>query len=169
MREIEQGWEKMEFSKQQRFARIATQQIVLEPISDGWLKLTVQWSPVLNSEQYDVAYIWRQTGSSSPWTPEERAVVQEHYMTAKRSWLMAQLPKRTWKGFKAQALRLGLHRPAQLWKNDSGLPDGMCLEDQQIMAKYGLTLNTSGQRVWWQEVSLLDDSVTNGEETYGLF
>ncbi len=165
MQEVEQGWDKMEFSKQQRFARIATKQIVLEPISDGWLKLTVQWSPVLNVRQYEIAYIWRQTGSSSPWTPEEIAVVKEYYATAKRSWLLAQLPKRTWTGFKAQAMRLGLRRPAHLWRNDSGLPDWMCVEDQQIMARYGLTLEKPEQRVWWQEVTVTDNADINSDKS----
>lgn len=169
MLEAEQGWEEMEFEKKQRFARIATKQIVLEPITDGWMKLTVRWSPVLRLQHYDVAYIWRQTGSSSPWTPEEIAVVNEYYTTAKRSWLLAQLPKRTWAGFKAQALRLGLHRPVQLWQNDSGLFDWMCLEDQHIMLEYGLEPEKPDQHVWWREEMALDDADSNGDKSSGLY
>ncbi len=169
MLEVERGWEEMEFEKKQRFARIATKQIVLEPITDGWMKLTVQWSPVLRLQHYDAAYIWRQTGSSSPWTPEEIAVVKEYYTTAKRSWLLAQLPKRTWAGFKAQALRLGLHRPVQLWQNDSGLFDWMCLEDRHVMLEYGLEPEKPDQHVWWREEMALDDADSNGDKSSGLY
>jgi Resolvase, N terminal domain len=169
MQEVEQGWENMSFEKQQRFARIATKQIVLEPINDGWMKFTVLWSPVLRLQHYDIAYIWRQTGSSTPWTPEEIALVKAHWLSAKRSWLVAQLPKRTWGGFKPQALRLKLERPIELRQNDSGLPDNMSLEDQRVMVECGLSLEKPEQRVWWQEASLLSDVNTNGDDSSRLF
>jgi hypothetical protein len=94
--------------------------------------------------------------------------VKEHYGTAKRSWLLAQLPKRTWAGFKAQALRWGIHRPLELQRNDSGLPDWMCMDDKRVMLEYGLELEEPGQRVWWKEEMVLDDADSNGEESYGL-
>jgi DNA invertase Pin-like site-specific DNA recombinase len=168
MFEVEQGWEKMIFEKQQRFVRISTKKIMLESVNDGWMKLTVQWSPVLRLHHYDIAYIWRQAGSSSPWSKEEIALVKEHYGTAKRSWLLAQLPKRTWAGFKAQALRWGIHRPLELRRNDSGLPDWMCMDDQRVMLEYGLELEEPGQRVWWKEEMALGDAGSNGEESSGL-
>ncbi len=167
IQEVERGWDDMNLEKQQRFVRVATKQIVLEPITDGWLKLTVQWSPVMRLKHYDIAYIWRQTGSSSPWTPDEIAILKEHYATAKRSWLLERLPKRSWKGCIAQALRFGLRRPDQA--NDSGLSDWMCMEDRRVMQKYGLDFEQTGQRVWWRETTALEDASINSDESSGLF
>jgi DNA invertase Pin-like site-specific DNA recombinase len=153
MLDVNKGWEKLGLEKQRRFVRVATKQIRLELIADGWLQLTVQWSPVLRLQHYDTAYIWRKWGALPAWTDEECAILSEHYATAKRSWLLERLPKRGWDSIVAQAGRIGLHRP--LLRSDTDLPNNMSLEDRRVMQANGLVFERPGQSVWWQETEFI--------------
>ncbi len=72
-----QKWEGWDLEKRRQFIRMVTEYITLEEIADGWLRLTLVWSPIMGfvypmedtMRAVDVAYLWRTAGSE--WNTEE--------------------------------------------------------------------------------------------------
>jgi hypothetical protein len=146
-------WPGLPLERQRRFIRKITRSITLDEIGDSWLQLTIIWSPFLDATTADVAFIWRQRGTGKAWTPEEEALLRRHYRTAKRAWLLGQLPTRSWSAILTRAGRIPLTRPTQ--RGDTTLPIWMSLDDKRVMDSYELTfddlsLDSPLQRVWWQ-------------------
>ncbi len=149
-------WPKWDTEKRQRFIRLVTQSITFDVIADGWLQLTIQWSPFLGINATDIAILWRQRGTSGVWTNEENALLQEHYPHARRAWLLEQLPRRTWLAIVSQASRLKIKR--QYSSSDTDLPAWMSLEDRHVLEAYGLTVDTPAKAYcWWIMANGSDD------------
>lgn len=94
--ETYEKWPSLSIEAKQRFVRVATSRVTLDQALTGWLKLTIEWSPLLGSNLIDEAYIWTSTGSDAPWSEEEKRILHEHYLTANRQELLELLPRRSW-------------------------------------------------------------------------
>ena len=78
-------WPKLPLEKQRRFIRAATTSIRLDMLATGWLQLTINWSPFLCYDVFDVAYIWQQGGAGKVWTGEIEQTLKAMYATADRA------------------------------------------------------------------------------------
>jgi hypothetical protein len=58
MPEVYERWENMKMENKQRFIRAATERVILDPVQGGWLRLKIEWSPLMGGNLVDVAYIW---------------------------------------------------------------------------------------------------------------
>jgi hypothetical protein len=153
--EIYQRWEAMPLESKQRFIRAATSRITLDELQTGWLKLTIEWSPLLGGDVIDEAYIW--TTGGKRWTDEEDHLIREHYATAERGWLMEQLPERGWDSIVARAAILGAERSHSVGYRGGKTTDGvpsirLSVCDWKFMQHNEISLDAIlKQRAYWKE------------------
>jgi hypothetical protein len=138
-------WPTLTLEKQRRFIRAATTSIRLDMLATGWLQLTINWSPFLCYDVFDVCYIWQQGGAGKTWTDEEETILKAMYATAERNDILHALPTRSWTSISAHAYLFGLKRQVQRWSFD--LPRVVSVEDQRIMETYDLD---AGQNITWK-------------------
>ena len=163
MQDAPSKWEKWDLEKRRQFIRLVTEAITLEEIAEGWLRLTLVWSPIMGfiypmegtMRAMDIAYLWRAAGSE--WTTEEVDVLRKHYATATRGELQRMLPARSWVGIvrKSETMRragtIGLSRPFS--RSDLDIPPDVSLRDLEIVAQYALQ---PGKRVQWKHDYLMN-------------
>jgi hypothetical protein len=166
--EVHERWAAMPLESQQRFIRAATSRIALDELETGWLRLTIEWSPLLGDDVIDEAYIW--TTGGKRWTEEEKQLIRDHYKTADRQWILEQLPDRGWESIVAKASLLGLGRSypqRSLMSNPTdmvavavfSMKDWLFMQNHEIPME--IILKT---RIYWREyVSLPIEA--NGEAT----
>jgi len=135
-------WAKWDLEKRRQFVRLVTDSITLENIADGWLRLTIVWSPLMgfvwpmesNERQIDTAFVWRASGSF--WTDEEVHRLRENYPTVSRSDLLALFPTRSWIAIRRKASDKDIKRLVR--DGDCTVPASMSLSDVKLMSEYGL-------------------------------
>jgi DNA invertase Pin-like site-specific DNA recombinase len=142
-------WGTWPIDRKQRFVRLVTQSIILEqvPESDGWLRMTICWCPLVGWSTGDVAFIWRQTGGN--WTEEETNLLRTWYLRATKSELLHIFPKRSWLAISSKWSSLGLSTERNKRRSDTDLPDHMSVSDHNVLERYELRTDAQGQRVWW--------------------
>ena len=144
-------WETMTLEQRRSFIRLITQTITLDALSDRWMKLTIEWSPVLAGGQYsEFALFLRSTGAGSNWTDEEDAILRDVYAGAARSDILVALPRRSWASCKSRAAALKITRQSR----EMGafrLLENLALEDVSVMEEYGITQEQiwEGCTEWW--------------------
>lgn len=153
--EVHQRWAAMRLESKQRFIRAATSRIVLDELQTGWVKLTIEWSPLLGGDIIDEAYIWTVAGKR--WTKDEEQILREHYATKERGWLMEQLPDRGWDAIIAKAALLGAERSHSVgyWagKSPNVVPSiRLSVRDWQFMQNNEIPAEAIlKKRVYWRE------------------
>lgn len=153
--EVHERWAAMRLESKQRFIRAATSRITLDELQTGWLKLTIEWSPLLGGDIIDEAYIW--TSAGKRWTVNEEQVLREQYATAERGWLMEQLPERGWDSIIAKAALLGAERSHSVgyWtgKTTNVVPSiRLSVNDWQFMQNNAIPAEiVLKKRVYWRE------------------
>jgi hypothetical protein len=153
--EIHERWATMPPESQQRFIRAATSRIALDELETGWLKLTIEWSPLLGNDIIDEAYIF--TTGGKRWTDEEKRLVREHYSIADKQWLLAKLPDRGWEAIGAKSSQWGIRRPypAHSAKDNpiqTQISVIFSMNDQRIMQRYDLSPEVLlTNRIFWRE------------------
>jgi hypothetical protein len=141
---------------------VATERVSLDEIMTGWLKLTVEWSPILGGNLVDEVYIW--TEASVEWTEDEKRILWEHYATALQDQLMQQLPTRSWGAIARMGGTLPVVR-SQAPTKRFNLPS---VNDRKIMQENELPLEEMlRKRVYWKEyVSLPQRDNNEARSTY---
>jgi Resolvase, N terminal domain/Recombinase len=147
-----QKWHKWTLEKKRSFIGMVTESITLEKIANGWLRLTIVWSPVMgfiksvdtSVRAVDVAYIWRRAGDA--WSEEEEEIIRTHYPTATRYELLHLLPDRTWTSIMTKARLMEIARPHPKHEN-LNIPEDMSATDTQILSEFMLE---PGKRVQWE-------------------
>jgi hypothetical protein len=135
-------WAGWSLEKKRQFIRLVTEQVTLEEIANGWLRLTVVWSPIMGFitpmesaiRAVDVAYIWRQAGTV--WSEDEMDTLRMHGLSASRNELLHMLPSRSWKAILNKAERLGIDRPVT--SSDTGIPVDTSLSDIHVLTEFNL-------------------------------
>jgi hypothetical protein len=146
-------WHDWDIERQRRFIRLVTQEITIEKLGEGWIRLVVTWCPYLDMDisMVQSALIWKQAGSE--WSEQDIDTLRTHYSTATRGQLLHLFPMRTWQGIKSKGKEKGLRRPTMA--TDTDLPENMSLLDRDIIERYELpTKDLWGKslldsRVWW--------------------
>jgi Resolvase, N terminal domain/Recombinase len=140
-------WYKWPIDRKRRLVQILTTGISLECIADGWLRLTITWSPVIFASMTitieSVAYLWRD--SVRHWTTAEENTLRAMYTSATRDELLHALSHRSWQSIKDKASSLKL--PRHRYESHS-LPDYMSISDMGVAVEFGLDVST-GARLWW--------------------
>jgi len=137
-----QMWKSWDIDRKRRLIRLVTDAITLEEIADGWLRLTLVWSPVLPID-HEQCYIWQASGTT--WQEHELEVLRNLYSTATRQELLRLLPARTWHAINNRANELGLKRSVL----DQGTSKRIDISenDRKVMAQYGLSQQV---RIQWR-------------------
>jgi predicted nuclease with TOPRIM domain len=148
--EVYERWHSMPIAAKQRFIRVATARVTLDEIVTSWLKLTVEWSPVVGKDLMDEVYIWTTAGKG--WTDKEKDILREHYATASRDWLMEQLPDRSWDTIAAKGQELGIKR-LHIRYQKCILPDApISINDWKFVQENELPLEEMlAKRAYWKE------------------
>ncbi len=165
--DLEQAAEKWgcwSIEKRRQFIRLVTDSITLEEIADGWLRLSLVWSPIMgfvwplesSTRASDVAYMWRANGSL--WSEEAKDTLREYYQTATRGELQRLFPSRSYNAIAIKAASLGLSRPTTS-HYDIALTRDTSLSDQAIVSEYMLE---PGKRVQWQR-GIIHSELANGD------
>ncbi|MEO6893030.1 MAG: recombinase family protein, partial [Ktedonobacteraceae bacterium] len=153
--EVYTRWAGMRIESKQRFIRAATCRITLDELATGWVKLIIEWSPLLGGDVIDEAYIWTVAGKR--WTEAEEQTLREQYATAERGWLMQQLPERGWDSIIAKAALLGVERSHSIgyWtgKITNVVPSiKLSVHDWQFMQNNAISAEVIvKQRIYWRE------------------
>ena len=141
-------WENLPFEQRLRFIGALTRKVVLSHVSPGWTKMEIQWKR--SDWQFDVAHL-RRPANHSPWTPEEEAIVREHYPRGDAGEIMRLLPMRPWNTIKARASILGVRRDLSEGRkhHSVSIPNGCypCLADIEYAREHGLVL--SDKKAQW--------------------
>lgn len=159
---LQEHWRKWKIEKKQKCIRLATQDIVLDRVTDTWITLTIKWNSWLSKDDarkgvlyVDTGYILRSTSGYITWSDEEDRLVRELYPMASRNEILHALPRRSWWSIRVHASNLRVVRQTRI--NGSELPYDMSVDDIDFMQKHGLMLDGSDKRVWWKsEVCQLD-------------
>ncbi len=159
--DIEQAgdkWAVWSLEKRRQFIRLVTESITLEEIADGWLRLTIVWSPIMgfvtpltsSTRAVEVAYVWRQSGSY--WSESEIALLREHYPTSTRGELLHLFPSRSWLAIMRKAIKLGV--PRLVGRDKTDIPADTSMSDMYVFTEFALE---PGKRVQWVHDYLHDD------------
>jgi hypothetical protein len=135
-------WASWTLEKKRQFIRLVTESVTLEEIANGWLRLTVVWSPIMgfvyptesSTRAVDVAYVWRQAGNV--WSEDEIDTLRVHHPSATRNELLHMLPSRSWKSILNKAKRLGVDRPVT--SSDTEIPVDTSLSDIHVLTEFKL-------------------------------
>jgi hypothetical protein len=151
--EIYAKWSSMNIEAKQRLIRVATSQITLDSILPGWLKLTIEWSPLLGGNLIDEAYIWNPNGSDTAWSEEEKHILQEYYLTASRQQLLELLPRRSWIAINSKGRLSGIKRPwSKADLERSVKSELISLVEWNFIQEYDLPAEELlDKRVYWRE------------------
>ncbi len=139
-------WEGWPLERRRRFVHLVTQSITLEMLAPGWLRLTIEWCPLVDVSSVDTCYLRRPSGEH--WTEQGLQTIRELYPTASRMALLRMFPHRSWDAIRQAAKRLHVRRSDI--PNDTGLPVSVSLVDMRIAQEFGLSLDEPDKRVWWQ-------------------
>lgn len=139
-------WESWPLERRRRFVHLVTQSITLEMLAPGWLRMTIEWCPLLEVSSVDTCYLRRPSGNH--WTDQGLQTIRELYPTASRLALLRLFPHRSWSAIRQAAKRMGIRRPDR--PNDTGLPVSVSLVDVRVAEEFGLCLDEPDKRVWWQ-------------------
>jgi hypothetical protein len=115
------------------FISTFVRKVVVQPLAPHFYSLDIHWyDPEWG---VDTLLCYRDGNPSTRWTPEEIAIVKQHYCTASRLELLQLLPGRNYVSISWQAKQLGMEpRPREL----TSLPKSFCLQDWRIMEEYNL-------------------------------
>ncbi len=141
-------WNDLTLEQKQRYTRLITSSITLDKIADGWLKLSIEWTPFLGDICTDTAIIYVKNGGGR-WTDKEDSILQRYYGNASRNLLLEELPERSWQAIWTRANKLGLHRKARDLSSSSDIPSWLSLEDSRVMGHYGLSLEPGMEKAYW--------------------
>jgi len=143
------NWNGLRFEKQKEFVNLVIDKIVGEEIAPHWLKLTIYWNAPYGV--VDTGYIWRQDGSTNPWTDEENSILHTLYPTSEWGTILEQLSRRSIQGIMWQAKRKGIKREK---RSVPTLASQICMEDVPVLEQLGLEYNqewaTKGHVEWKQ-------------------
>jgi len=147
--EASECYEGMTFERKQKLIRLVTSSIALSVLAPRWLVFEIQWSPFLGVLVHDQAYIWRPSVSGSPWSEEEKAIVQQYYETEEADTLLALLPRRGWGAIVGQGERQHLYRSL---RQSRPAHEKMCNGDFEVLTELGLLEDLEqypDRRLWW--------------------
>lgn len=156
-------WATWSLEERHAFVRLVTDSIILEELANGWLRLTVVWSPLMgflslptsNTRVVDTLYLWRPSGST--WSEDEKAILREYYSTATVDSLLHMLPTRSWLALKGKANKSGIYREAPIVP--SSIPENVSLSDLRVVKEFAIQ---PGKRVQWQH-QFIEIQITNGD------
>lgn len=134
-------WHGWKLERKRRLIRLVTESITLEEPADGWLRLSITWSPVLGGLT-EHCYIWRATGSQ--WSQADVERLSELYPTASKSELLRAFPTRSWHAIQRRAIVSKVRRT--VIDRDVTIPLDTSLSDYEVVLRYGIE---PGKRVQW--------------------
>jgi uncharacterized ubiquitin-like protein YukD len=107
--------------------------VVVQPLAPHFYSVAIHWyDPEWG---IDTLLCYKDGNPSTRWTPEEIAIVKQHYYAASRLELLQLLPARNYISITWEAKQLGMQpRPREV----TPLPKSYCLQDWQIMQEYGI-------------------------------
>lgn len=155
--DIEQAvakWAGWSLDKRRSFVRLVTDSITLEEIAEGWLRLTIVWSPLMgfispstsSTRAVDILYLQRP--ARNDWTNEEIAVLRANYPTASPDEVVRALPTRSWHSVVSKASRLHVPRTASLPANEGlSIPGNISLTDFLMLKEFSIG---PGKHYQWQ-------------------
>ena len=144
-------WGTWTLEQRRSFLRLITQSITLDALSGRWMRLTIEWSPVLAGEAYhDTVVFLRSIGANPNWQVEEDALLHDLYPRAPRSDILVALPRRSWTSCKARARVLHITRTSKE-VGSFRLMETLAVEDIGVMETYGITpvQIEAGQTAFW--------------------
>ena len=123
-------WGEMDMEERRSFIRLITNDIRLDTLSGRWMKLTIEWSPLLAGENYIEFVLFLKTLRATPrWTREEDATLKAMYPQSPKDDILAALPRRSWH---AITMRVKGRSETQ------AIMDTLSLEDLAVMNEYGI-------------------------------
>ena len=134
-------WHGWKLERKRRLIRLVTESITLEEPADGWLRLSITWSPVLGGLT-EYCYIWRATGSQ--WSQADVERLSELYPTASKSELLRAFPTRSWHAIQRRAIVSKVRRT--VIDRDVTIPLDTSLSDYEVVQRHGVE---PGKRVQW--------------------
>ncbi len=145
-------WPDMDLEDRRSFIRLITYNITLDALSDRFMKLTIEWSPVLAGDNYiESAIFFRGNGAGSNWQPQEDAILRRMYPRSSRRDVLMELPHRSWQSIRSRAVTLSIARYTRRPEQSTALTS-TSLKDSELMEEFGITREEveAGCRVWWR-------------------
>ena len=146
-----QYWERYPFEDRQALVALLIRRVYLEPLSHHFIKMTIEWKEF----PCDEGVIWRRHADSLYWDEEEDDILSDMYPTEPAEAIQQAMPRRSWSAIQSRASERHIKRLKK--------PGGVCyrkmsLEDMQIAACYGISLENLGEPLFAQWVYLFHGS-----------
>ncbi len=104
-----------------------------------WVQLDIVWS--LPAWGCDTLYIFRRRGKAPFWTEVEHEALRALYPYGTRDEILAALPTKSWSSIRNEALRIGVQRMVDVYRQPPTIPQSITWSDWQYMQEHGLTLS----------------------------
>lgn len=111
-------------------------EVILENLTPRFFRIAIKWFNPNWGE--DEAICFRNGSPSIRWTPEEDAILKEHFPTTPRSQLLPMLPTHSFRAMQHRVQRLKIS-PRIKKSVEPEIPYEVSWEDWQLMQQYGLT------------------------------
>jgi DNA invertase Pin-like site-specific DNA recombinase len=150
-------WHSWTIEERRSFLQMVTDNIILEEIASGWLRVTIVWSSLtgFNSGTQSVGYVWRSSGSQ--WIETEEGIIRALYPNSPRSEILHALPSRSWASIVAKARKLNPPVARLYTKHESnGIPQDMSISDMNVLREFMLK---PGERVQWHKEQLTNADI----------
>jgi hypothetical protein len=157
-------WGDMDLEQRRAFLRLIINNIRLDLLSARFMRLTVEWSPVLAGEYYtEYALFFRGMGAGAKWTSQEDAMLRDMFQQSPKSDILAALPRRSWASIKLRAPVLHLKRPRE--EVPPSILDALSMEDLAVFKEHSIHLEwlEEGITEYWRLEGEPADGVINSE------
>lgn len=138
MKEVGNQWEEVALPEEYPIMiDLFVKEVILENLTPRFFRVAIKWfNPNWGESE---AICFRNGSPSIHWTPEEDAILREHYPTTPRSQLLPMLPTHSFRAILVRVQRLpGVGARVKKFVEE-GIPYEVCWEDWQLMQQYGLT------------------------------
>jgi len=148
IKEMRVHWPKLPFADKKRLANAFILRVVMRELAPHWLQIDFEWKTP--SWGIDSAIIWRASGTSTAWTPQENDLLREHYLSTDRKTLLQLLPRRSYRAIYFQAVRV-LELPKVTIPNNTPVCRSISWLDYLFMEENGFVYDSgwSSKEVLW--------------------
>ncbi|HEX7734540.1 MAG TPA: recombinase family protein, partial [Ktedonobacteraceae bacterium] len=137
---LEKHWDAYPFEKRVALLNFLIEFVEVDLVTPRWLRVRVKW---LREEWgCEQMYLLRPYIGGRHWTPEEEAVLREHFEHSTREVILQALPHRTWQTIRRQAYKHLKLRRHIYDENLSIMPSEsqFCLNDFNFMQQEGIDM-----------------------------
>ncbi len=143
-------WAEMDLEQRRAFIRLITNNITLDLLSGRFMRLTIEWIPVLTGEYFtEYALFFRGMGANAKWKPQEDTILRDMFPQSPKDDILAALPRRSWAAIKLRAPVLSLKRKRE--KGTPSIVDLLSMEDLAVVQAHNIQLEwlEEGHTEFW--------------------